>query len=341
MNPKQQREVEILSRLEADVLDIITRLHVFALNLIRTPESAMILVPIPACFTPAVRSVMASSQQVAKQPLRGQVAVVCGGSKGIRKATAEEFLRLGGSVCLNAREADALQRAAAAMAALSHHEGQFVDTIACDATDMERLQPQLDAFVAQRGVPYYLLNVVGYAYPQYLDRLTLADFRRNMDVNYYGQLVPILSLLPHFLAQGRGHIANVASPVINVAAAGYATYVPTKYAIIGLSETLRNELKPRGIRVSILYPPDTDTPGFATENETKPASLAYMADRFITLMSPEKVAEVFVAGLLAGDFEINAGDARWLRPVSQHVPGLTRKVLDHLYARARRETGET
>ena len=284
---------------------------------------------------------MASSQLVAKQPLRGQVAVVCGGSKGIGKATAEEFLRLGGSVCVIAREPEALQRAAGAMAALCHHEGQFVETIACDATDMERLQPLLEAFIAQRGVPYYLLNVVGYAYPQYLVRLTLADFRRNMDVNYYGQLVPILILLPHFLAQGRGHIANVASPVVNVGAPGYATYIPTKYAIIGLSETLRTELKPRGIRVSIFYPPDTDTPGFATENETKPASLAVMSERMITLMAPEAVAEVFVAGLLRGDFEIMAGDARWLRPLSQHAPGVTRKVLEHLYSRARRDTGET
>ncbi len=283
---------------------------------------------------------MASSQLIAKQPLRGQVAVVCGGSKGIGKATAEEFLRLGGSVCVIAREPEALKQATGAMAALCHHEGQFIDAIACDATDMEALQPQLDTFVANRGVPYYLLNVVGYAYPQYLDRLTLADFRRNMDVNYYGQLVPILVMLPHFLAAGRGHIANVASPVIHVAAAGYAAYVPTKYAIIGLSETLRHELKPRGIRISILYPPDTDTPGFATENKTKPASLAAMSERFISLMSPEAVAEVFVAGLLAGDFEIRAGDARWLRPVSQHAPGVTRKVLDHLYTRARRETGE-
>ncbi|MFX6861571.1 SDR family NAD(P)-dependent oxidoreductase, partial [Acinetobacter baumannii] len=88
------------------------------------------------------------------------------------------------------------------------------------------------------------------------------DFRRNMDVNYYGQLVPLLILLPHFMAARKGHIANVSSMLGFMGMIGYATYAPTKFALVGLTDSLRNELKPHGITFSILYPPDTETEGF-------------------------------------------------------------------------------
>jgi 3-dehydrosphinganine reductase len=52
---------------------------------------------------------------------------------------------------------------------------------------------------------------------------------------------------------------------------GYSAYAPTKFAVRGLAETLRGELKPYGIRVGIAYPSDTETPGFERENQIKPA----------------------------------------------------------------------
>ena len=76
-----------------------------------------------------------------------------------------------------------------------------------------------------------MINVVGYAYPQYVQELTLEDYKKCMEVNYYGQLIPTLILLPYFMAARKGHIANVSSMMGYFGIMGYAAYAPTKFAI--------------------------------------------------------------------------------------------------------------
>ena len=108
---------------------------------------------------------MAKEGHLRRQPLKNKTAVVCGGSKGIGKEAAREIVLLGGSACIIARDTGPLEDAAREMKALVRQEAQFVETIACDTTNMERLQPFLTELVNEHGVPDYLINVVGYAYP--------------------------------------------------------------------------------------------------------------------------------------------------------------------------------
>jgi gluconate 5-dehydrogenase len=126
---------------------------------------------------------MAKQRQITRRPLKNKTAIVCGASKGIGKETAKEIVLLGGSVCVIARHVEPLQSAAREMQDLVREDSQFVEVIACDATDMEQLKSPLTEFVDRRGIPDYLINVVGYAYPQYVQELTLADFRKSMEVN--------------------------------------------------------------------------------------------------------------------------------------------------------------
>jgi 3-dehydrosphinganine reductase len=282
---------------------------------------------------------MAKENLIKRQPLRNKIAVICGGSKGIGKATAKEILRLGGSVCVIARHLEPLEAAAREMQGLVREDSQFVEVIACDATDMERLGPQLTDFIDRHGVPDYLINVVGYAYPRYVQDLSLADYRDAMDVNYYGQLVPILILLPHFIAARKGYIANVSSALGFMGIMGYATYVPTKFAIVGLTEVLRNELKPYGIRLSILFPPDTDTPGFEIENRTKPEETALMSEN-VKLMTAEDVGEAFVEGLLKKRYMILPGGTASIWKVNRLFPWLVRWIIDRDYRKARDKLGK-
>ena len=265
-----------------------------------------------------------------------KTAIICGGSEGIGRAIAGRIVQMGGSVCLNARRPGPLEATARHLRTLAPLDSQFVDTIASDATDMESLKPQIDQFIAERGLPGYLINAVGYAYPQYVEKLTLADFRRNMDINYYGQLVPILIMLPHFMEARRGHIVNVTSLAGYIGMIGYATYAPTKAAITALSEVLRNELRPYNIRVSLLFPPDTDTPGFEIENQTKPEELLMLSEKWSRVYSAEEVADACIEGILKGKFEILVGDQRYLRTLSRLFPGLTRYIIDRELANARK-----
>jgi len=271
--------------------------------------------------------------------MEGKTAIICGGSQGIGKETAKEILRRGGNVCLVARNRDRLDLVAAELASLAIGPSRFVETIACDTTDVERLAPLLNDFISRRRVPDYLINAVGYAYPQYVQELTLADHRQCMEVNYFGQLVPISILLPHFMAARKGHIANITSMMGYFGVMGYAAYAPTKFAIVGLTEALRNELKPYNIYFSLLFPPDTDTPGFAQENRSKPPECALISEK-AKLMSAQEVAAIFVTGIRAGRYMILPGEAKFIWRMNRWFPALIRWMTDRMYRQARQKLGK-
>lgn len=283
---------------------------------------------------------MTSTADTGKNTFANTFFVICGGSKGIGRATARRIVQLGGNVCIIARTPGPLQEARQELEAARVDDGQWVESIAADTTDMEALRPPLEDVIARRGVPDYLLNAVGYAYPQYFEKLSLADFRRNMEVNYFGQLVPSLIVLPHMMQARKGHVAFVSSVLGYMGLIGYATYTPTKYAVFGLAESLRHELKPYNIHFSVLFPPDTDTPGFAIENQTKPPETAILSET-TKLLTPEQVAEAFIAGLRRRKFEILPGEAGWIRLVTRLAPGLVRRFIDRDLQKARRKLGKT
>jgi len=263
---------------------------------------------------------------------------VCGGSKGIGRATAAEIVRMGGSVHLVARGREALDGAVAGLTDLVCCEGQSIGSVACDTTDPDAFGAVAAEYVQRHGSPDYLLNVVGSASPAYIESLFLEDFRAAMEVNYFGQLVPTLAFLPHMIEAGGGHIAVVSSVLGYMGAMGYATYAPTKYALVGLVESLRHELKSRGIRFSVLFPPDTDTPGFAIENETKPEE--WSVSGAAKLSSAEEVGRAFADGLAKGRFYIVPGQSWLLWRLARFTPRIIHTVADRELKSARRELGK-
>ncbi len=283
---------------------------------------------------------MTGQKLLQKQPFAGKFAVITGGSKGIGKSTAIEIAKLGGNVCIIARTRGPLEGAANEIKKARAKETQVVETIAVDTTEMDKLKPLLEDLVQRYGVPDYLIQCVGYAYPQYVEKISLADFRRQMDVNYFGQVVPFLCLLPHFLAAKKGHIANIASEGAFAGIIGYAAYTPTKYAVAGFTEVLRNELKPHGLSFSVLYPPDVNTPGFAIENQTKPAECTILSAH-TKLLQPEQVAEVFIAGILKKKFYILPGKAKFAWRMTRFFPRLVQRVMDGDLEKARKQLGKT
>ncbi|MFX1310704.1 MAG: SDR family oxidoreductase, partial [Promethearchaeota archaeon] len=273
------------------------------------------------------------------QPFTSKVAIIPGGSKGMGKATAKKFIQLGGSVCLIARNMEFLKESQVECENLKSNNDQFVEIISCDTTDMEKLKPLIEDFIQKYGIPDYLFNFVGYAYAQYLENLTLQDFKNNMNTNYYGQLVPTLIMLPHFMESRNGYITFTSSIMGFMAIMGYTTYVPSKYAIFGLAEVLRHELLPYNIKVSVLFPVDTDTPGLAEENKLKPEECKIISETG-TLMSAEEVADKFINDILEGKFEILPGEAAIQMKSMRENPDDIRAVTDRLYKRARRKTGK-
>jgi 3-dehydrosphinganine reductase len=117
---------------------------------------------------------------------------------------------------------------------------------------------------------------------------------------------------------------------------GYATYSPSKFAICGLTESLRSELRQYGISFSILYPPDTDTPGFENENKSKPAEVMILSEGG-GLLEPEQVAKKLIKGIMKNNFYIHPGQSRLLWTIARHFPNLAHKIMDGEFKKAKRK----
>ena len=146
-------------------------------------------------------------------------------------------------------------------------------------------------------------------------------FEETMRVNYLGTLYAVRAVLPGMRARGRGHVVLVSS---GVGIFGYAAYSPSKFALRGLAEVLRAELAQEAVLVSIVYPPDTDTPQLAAENLIKPAETRAIAAGAKTWRA-EDVARCILGGVDRNQFAITPGwEMTWLH----RVHSVARPLLD-------------
>ena len=282
---------------------------------------------------------MVKEKLINKQPFKDKSAIICGGSKGIGKATAKLFVQLGGNVCIVARTLDTLNAAAEEIKSLKANENQLVEVISCDTSNMEQVERLLNEYIKKFGVPDYSFNYVGISYPNYTDKLTVEDFKFHMDTNFFGQLNPILTVLPYYMERKEGYFINMSSLAGYIGVMGYAAYTPTKFAIVGLSEVLRNEYKAYNIKVSIVYPPDTDTFGLHEEAKTRPEELNIIAER-AGLMQPDDVAEIIIKGVLKEKFYIHAGISKLYWRIMRLFPKLVHKFSDSDLKKARKKMGK-
>ncbi len=141
-----------------------------------------------------------------------------------------------------------------------------------------------------------LITSAGSSHPGYFERLDDAVFRDQMEVDYFGTLHAVRAVVPSMIERGRGHLVTVSSTAGLIGVFGYSAYAPAKFAVRGLTETLRCELAPHGIVVACAYPPDTRTPGLDAENALKPPE----TERISAAIKPrdvERVAHAIVHGI--------------------------------------------
>ena len=159
-----------------------------------------------------------------------------------------------------------------------------------------------------------------------------------LEVNYLGMVRVARAVLPGMRRAGAGHIVNVSSMLGFMGCYGYSAYAASKYAIAGFTECLRQELLPEGIRVSICYPPTTDTPGLAKENEVKPPETAAIEGSSRTFTADE-VAASLLAGVARGRFEILVGlDSALVWRLHRFAPWLLRWATDRILRKHRAAT---
>jgi 3-dehydrosphinganine reductase len=220
--------------------------------------------------------------------------LITGGSSGIGLETARGALARGARVSVIARNAERLTRAVDEL-----EQGSAPTRVAgepADVTDPKRVDAAVALLVAQFGPVDVLVTCAGEARPGHFEQLSGQVFEDQMALNYFGTLHAVRAVVPAMLARRRGHLLLVSSNAGLVGVYGYSAYAPTKFALRGLAETLRAELKPYGVVVSCAYPADTDTPGLTRENRDKPEATARISAA-VKVRSPVTVANAMLRGV--------------------------------------------
>jgi 3-dehydrosphinganine reductase len=265
-----------------------------------------------------------------------RICYVTGGSSGIGFAVATELVRMGANVAVIARDRSRLDAAAAHLQSLRLSEGQRVVAAVCDVADAAAVSRVFDGLVRDLGAPDLLVNNAGFAYFDYFESLTEAHLRDLTATNLFGCFHTVHAVLPHMKAKGGGTIVNVASVGGLVGYFGATAYCATKFGVIGFSEALRNELAPWKIRVVVLCPPNTATPGLDRENINKPAE-THAVEGTAGTYSPEQVARSLIRGLRGNSYLVFCGFmSRLTAFVNRIAPRLVHAAMDSDVAKARK-----
>eukprot|EP00775_Hariotina_reticulata_P004465 gene4465-4721_t len=180
--------------------------------------------------------------------------LITGGSEGLGLALAKLLVSQNARVTLIARTLSKLQAAEAAV----------VDAV--------------QAAESALGHVDVLICCAGAAELGYFHECDVSLFERQMQLNYMGSVHAAKAVYSSMIARNSGHICFVASTLSLLGLIGYSAYCPSKFALRGLAESLRNEVQGSKVLISISYPADINTPGYARENLSKPWEAAKLSE---------------------------------------------------------------
>lgn len=184
------------------------------------------------------------------------VGIITGGASGIGRALAEELAKRGCEVVLADRQIELSEQVAANINAI----GGKAIAMELDVRNFSEIEQLVQATVNRTGRLDYLFNNAGIAIGGSAGQHSIEDWNQILDINLRGVINGVQAAYKTMLAQGFGHIINTASLAGIVPSPGQVSYATTKYAVVGLSTSLRAEAAPLGIRVSVFCPGFIRTP---------------------------------------------------------------------------------
>jgi NAD(P)-dependent dehydrogenase (short-subunit alcohol dehydrogenase family) len=181
----------------------------------------------------------------------GRVVVVTGGSRGLGLVMARLLVDEGARVVLLARDMSELERARVELEARG---AGAVMTLRCDVRRRGDVRAAVDVIIERWRTIDVLINNAGVIQVGPLDHMSREDFENAMATHFWGPLHLILEAAPIMRHRGFGRIVNIASIGGRIAVPHLAPYSASKFALVGLSDALRAELDPHGIRVTTVAP---------------------------------------------------------------------------------------
>jgi NAD(P)-dependent dehydrogenase (short-subunit alcohol dehydrogenase family) len=192
---------------------------------------------------------------VSKATLQGRVVLVTGGSSGIGRAAAIRLAGCGARLALLARTLEPLQQAVQEVREM----GADALAVTADVTDPTQCRRALKETVAHFGRVDVLICSAGISMRSLLESSDLATLEQVVRVNFFGTLYPTYFAIPH-VKRTRGSLIAVSSLTGRRGIPSYATYSASKFAVQGLYQSLRLELRADGVHVGVVSPGFVNTP---------------------------------------------------------------------------------
>jgi NAD(P)-dependent dehydrogenase (short-subunit alcohol dehydrogenase family) len=258
--------------------------------------------------------------EIRLRPLQEQVMVVTGASSGIGLVTAKQAAAAGARVVLAARNRRDLERA---VEEIRKHGGRAVH-VAADVADPQQVERIADVALQEfGGIDTWVNNAAVSMYGRVMD-LTLEDMRRQMDVNYWGQVYGSRVAVRHMRERG-GALINVASALADRAIPLQGNYCAAKHAIKAFTDSLRMELEEEGVPVSVtlVKPASIDTPFF----EKAKTYLGVEPQPVPPVYAPEVVSSVILHAAQHPLRELIAGGSGVKLSAARYAPGLADRYM--------------
>ncbi len=195
---------------------------------------------------------------------------ITGGSSGIGLETGKILAACGADIVLIARNTKKLASAQSSLEDLKTEANQKISVVSVDAGNHDAVYEKMDQAVREFGAPDILINSAGInKYADHFADITYDMFNQVMNVNVNGVRNFTHALLEP-MKQKKGHVVILSSAAALFGMFGYTAYGTSKAALMGFAESLRYELKPLGMPVTVVFPPEVDTPMNLDEAKTLP-----------------------------------------------------------------------
>lgn len=257
--------------------------------------------------------------------VNGKVIVITGGSSGLGLGLAKYYAKQNAKLALIARNEEKLIEAKKAVQ--EENPNVEIETYSADISNTVSTKNAITFIIEKFGQIDVLINSAGILVEGYFENMALEDFERVMNTNYLS-LVNMTQVVLPYVKQSKGRIVNIASMASFFGTFGYTSYCASKFAVLGFSEALRCELKPQGIRLHVVCPPEFEGPMVdGIEDGRTPENILLV--KTAGTLKVEQVVKETVRGINKNQFIIIIGAAsKGAAFMKRLMPNMVQMFLD-------------
>ncbi len=230
---------------------------------------------------------------------------ITGGSSGIGLAFARLAALQGAHIALIARDTKKLERAKKDVESARVNSSQKVMAFSADVCDSKKLYKAVPAIIKEFGNPDVLVCAAGVGLANYFEKISDEDFKKVMDINVFGIWYTLKAFFP-YLKNRNTHCVLLSSLAGLIGVYTYSAYGTSKFAVFGLADCLRSEFKENGITLSVICPPEVDTPFLQEELKTIPVK-AKRIKKITGVLSADTIAHAIMNAIIKKKFMVIPG----------------------------------